>query len=54
MKELLKMDGFGIVVGMDWTRWYVGISYEPQGNARAVILRIGPAFIYFITQCEPS
>ena len=42
-------DGFGIAVGVDWLRWYVGVSYEtPAANVRAFVFRLGPFYLHAI------
>ena len=42
-------DGLGIVLGCDWLRWYVGVSYETQApNVRAFVFRFGPLYLHVI------
>ena len=42
-------DGCGIVVGVDWLRWYVGVSYETQQpNVRVFVFRLGPLYLHVI------
>jgi hypothetical protein len=42
-------DGFGIALGVDWLRWYVGVSYETQQpNVRAFVFRLGPFYLHVI------
>tara|TARA_R110000796_G_scaffold120296_1_gene234442 strand:- start:989 stop:1144 length:156 start_codon:yes stop_codon:yes gene_type:complete len=42
-------DGFGIVAGVDWLRWLVGVSYETQEpNVRAFVFRLGPFYLHVI------
>ena len=49
MKVLLDTKDFGITVGISLTRWFVGISYEPQGeNVRGVVFRLGPLWLVMV------
>lgn len=51
MFSVWDTEDFGVVLGVDWYRWYVGISYEPGSPPhRVVVLRFGPLFLHFITR----
>lgn len=49
MKYTQITEGLGIVGGIDWLRWYFGVSYEEQPNVRAIVLRFGPLYVHFIS-----
>lgn len=50
MRTIWDTEDFGAVVGVDWYRWYVGASYEPLGDIRAVVLRLGPVYLHLINR----
>lgn len=52
MKSLYdNREDFAIVVGVEWSRWYVGVAVEaPQQDVRIAVFRIGPLFLHILNR----
>lgn len=49
MRALLDTTTAAVVIGVDFFRWYVGVSYEsPREDIRMFVFRLGPIFLHVI------
>ena len=50
MKVLIDEQDFGLVFGLNWLRWYVGMAIEITEEHRTAVFRLGPLVINLITR----
>lgn len=51
MKAILDTPTTAVVVGVDFFRWLVGVSYEsPQADVRMFVFRFGPLYLHVINR----
>ena len=54
MKAIIDTPTDAVVIGVDWCRWFVGLSYEePQEDVRMFVFRLGPLFLHAIHRTTP-
>lgn len=48
---LFDSETVGVVLMLELTRWFVGVSYEnPETNIHAIVVRLGPLSIHTISR----
>ncbi len=50
MKALINTENFGLIVGTNWTRWYIGAEFVSAENAHAMVFRLGPFYMHLVNR----